>query len=337
MIKHNMVEKENNLNVIDLFCGAGGMSEGFQQAGFNVVLGIDHIPTFVETFKKNHKNAEGISGDIRELSVEKLKKIVGDKKIDVIVGGPPCQGFSMAGRRDQKDPRNSLFMEFVRIVNGFKPKYFVMENVKGMLSMKTAKGENVINLIEEEFKKIGYKVKYEVLIAADYGVPQKRQRLIIIGTNTKKGITYPKQTHSELAFNTLDGEKILHWKGVSSVILDKKEVDKSFFHSQKMICGFKKRKEKHLSKGNGFGAQYLKMDKPSYTISARYWKDGADALVKYSDDEIRMLTPLECARIQSFPDHYEFVGSKKDIYTQIGNAVPPLLGKAIAEELKKKF
>jgi DNA (cytosine-5)-methyltransferase 1 len=335
MTNKNMNKKENALNVIDLFCGAGGMSEGFQQAGYNVVLGIDHIERFVDTFKKNHKKAKGIVGDIRKLSVDQIKKEIKNKKVDVIVGGPPCQGFSMAGRRDPKDPRNSLFMEYVRIVNGLNPKIFVMENVRGMLSMKTAKGERVLDLIEEEFKKIGYKIKYQVLTASDYGVPQKRQRLIIIGTNTKRAITHPQPSHSEKPYITLDGKKILPWKGVSSVILDKQEVDKSFFHSQRMIEGFRRRKEKHLSKGNGFGAQFLKMDKPSYTISARYWKDGSDALVKYSDDEIRMLTPLEAARIQSFPDDYEFVGSKKEVYTQIGNAVPPLLGKAIGEHIKK--
>lgn len=313
------------MNVIDLFSGAGGLSTGFRMAGFKVILGIDNIPIFCETFEKNdHKS---ICKDIRKVSVDEIKKSIGDKKVDVIVGGPPCQGFSAAGRRDSKDPRNSLFMEFVRIVDGIKPKFFVMENVPGILTMKTEKGRLVKDIIIEEFEKIGYKVHPpKKLLAADFGVPQKRKRIFFIGTNTNKKINFPKPTHSK--------EK---WVPVSKVLLPKEKVDKIFFHGPKMIEGFFRRLKNNKAKGQGWGAQFLKMDEPSYTISARYWKDGADALVKYSDNEIRMLTPKECAAIQTFPKNYIWCGSKREIYTQIGNAVPCLLGKAIAGEIKKSL
>jgi len=330
-----MEKKKEKYKVIDLFCGAGGLSTGFRMAGFDVLLGIDNIPIFCETFKKNDKRA--ICRDAREISVEEIKETIGNTKVDVIVGGPPCQGFSMAGRRDKKDPRNSLFMEFVRVVNGLKPKFFVMENVPGILTMKTSEGEPVQKIIFEEFNKIGYKVKAKKLHSADYGVPQKRKRVIFIGTNTNKTISFPEPTHSKNPRKKLDNTIEKKWIAVSSVLIPKNEVPKIFFHGPKMIEGFNKRLQRNKEKGHGWGAQFLRMDEPSFTISARYWKDGADALVKYSETEIRMLTPEECASIQTFPKDYIFTGSKKDVYTQIGNAVPCLLAKAIAEKIKRNL
>lgn len=241
----------------------------------------------------------------------------------------------MAGRRDTKDPRNSLFMEFVRIVEGIKPKFFVMENVPGILTMKTANGEIVKDIILKELERIGYKVHPpKKLLAADYGVPQKRKRVLFIGTKTSKEIKFPEPTHSKDPIKRSDGTMTRRWVPVSSVLIPKDKVNKSFFHSQKMIDGFNKRKLANSKNGKGFGAQYLRDNEPSYTISARYWKDGADALVKYSENEIRMLTPEECAAIQTFPPDYKWIGSKREVYMQIGNAVPCLLAKAVAEEIK---
>ncbi|MFH1694416.1 MAG: DNA cytosine methyltransferase [Patescibacteria group bacterium] len=323
--------------VVDLFCGAGGLSKGFEQAGFKVLLGIDNIPLFTETFRQNHLNSEVMSGDIRKISVPDIQKKIGRKRVDVVVGGPPCQGFSMAGKRDPSDPRNSLFMEFIRIVDGLAPKYFVMENVRGLLSMTTKNGEMVKDIIQEEFRKIGYYVESNVLLAANYGVPQKRRRIVFIGTKMKKNITFPEPTHSNTPFKTIGGKEIKKWVSVKEVLLPRKEVDASFFHSQAMIDGFRKRKEHNKKAGKGFGWQILRMDEPSFTISARYYKDGGDALVMYDEKTVRMLTPRECARIQGFPDDFEFCGSKRDVYTQIGNAVPPPLARAIAKEILNKL
>jgi len=334
-----MTPSTSKPKVVDLFCGAGGLSKGFEMAGFEVVLGVDNNPSSMKTFKKNHPSAAPTSEtmNIEDLTKEKLWEKIGTRKINVVIGGPPCQGFSMAGRRDPNDPRNSLFMHFVRIVGALKPEWFVMENVTGLLIAKTAKGEDVDTIIKKEFEKIGYRVKLFKLIAADYGVPQKRKRVFYIGTNSGKPIRPPKQTHAEKAHNTLHGPPMKKWVGVGTVLLPESEIGKSYYHSQKMIEGFRRRKERNIKNGKGFGWQILDLEKPSYTISARYWKDGADAIVMLSPNKTRMLTERECARVQSFPDDYIFVGSKRSRYQQIGNAVPPLLARAIALEINGKL
>jgi len=320
--------------VIDLFCGAGGLSKGFEMAGYNILLGIDFDKYSIKTFQENHKTAGIILDDIKNVDAKRIRELIGDEEVDVIVGGPPCQGFSMAGRRDQNDPRNSLFAEFVRIVNDLKPKWFVMENVTGLLITKTAGGEDVGKIIKREFGKIGYKVENKILIAADYGVAQRRRRVFFIGTNTGEQIRFPFPTHSKTPQVLIDGTKLKRWVPVSSLLLKEDEVPKGYFHGPKMIEGFVRRKRVNVENGKGFGWQILRPDEPSFTISARYWKDGSDALVMYSPDRVRMLTERECARIQSFPDDFVFTGPKREVYKQIGNAVPPLLAKTIAEIIK---
>lgn len=332
-----MVSKKTNSKptVVDLFCGAGGLSEGFRMAGYKVILGIDFDRHSIDTFKKNNKGTKVINDDIKKVDIENIKKLIGNKHVDVVVGGPPCQGFSVAGSRDPNDPRNSLFMEFVRIVHGLQPKWVVMENVPGILTMKTARGEYVKDILKKEFERSGYKVKSQILLASDYGVPEKRRRVFFIATRTQNSIVFPLPTHSSKPKKLLDGTVQKKWIGVGEVLLKEDQVDKRYFHTEKMIAGFKRRKEENSKSGNGFGWQILKMEEPSYTISARYWKDGSDAIVRYSDDKVRMLTEREAARIQSFPDDFIFVGPRKEIYRQIGNAVPPLLAKALAEQVKK--
>lgn len=338
------MRRDNNhteLNFIDLFSGAGGFSAGFELAGFRALWANDFISKFCETYKANHPHTIVREGDITKISVSSIKKDIGKRKVNLVIGGPPCQGFSHAGLRDPKDPRNSLFMDFVRIVEGLKPDYFVMENVPGLLTMTTSEGKKVVDIIEHEFKKIKYKLKWKKLIAADYGVPQKRKRVIFIGTKDSArnhlSITFPTPTHKEEIRETLFEDKLESWVPVKEVLLPKNKVPESYFHTPRMLEGFRKRAKSNKEKGNGFGWQILDPEKPSYTISARYWKDGSDALVKYTDHEIRMLTPRECANIQTFPHDYIFKGSKRDQYTQIGNAIPSLLAKAIAEEIKRNL
>lgn len=327
--------KERKPTVIDLFCGAGGMSEGFKQAGFDIIWANDVEETFCKTNSLNHLTTIVRHGNIKEINSEDIRGAIGNRKVDVIIGGPPCQGFSHAGLRDIKDPRNSLFMEFIRIVKDLQPKWIVMENVPGILTMKTSDGELVKDIIKKELEEIdNYKIKSFKLVATDYGVPQKRKRVFFIATNTGQPIEEPEQTHSEKPKVTIEGKRLKLWVPVKNILLPKGRVPPEFFHGPKMIEGFVNRKKRHLAKGNGFGPQYLKLDKPSYTISARYWKDGSDALVKYSENEIRVLTTEECAAIQSFPKEYDFYGSKRDIYRQIGNAVPVDMAKAIAEKIR---
>ncbi len=319
-------------NFVDLFCGAGGFSEGFIRNGFRSLLALDNNINCIETIKSNNRDTLSVCTNIKNLKKSDYKELIQNKKIHLIIGGPPCQGFSMAGKRDVKDPRNSLFMEFVKSVKFLKPQCFVLENVRGLLSMKTNSNEKVIEIIEKEFRNIGYKSYWKVLNSANYGVPQKRNRLFIIGTLKDNPLPdFPIPTHFE---TTTDIDNYKLWVPVKDVLEDENEINPKYFHSDKMIKGFINRKKNNLRKKVGFGPQYLDLDKPSYTISARYWKDGSDALVKYSNNKIRMLSPKEVSRIQTFPENYIFKGTIKDIYMQIGNAVPCDLASAIAKNIK---
>jgi DNA (cytosine-5)-methyltransferase 1 len=298
------------MNVIDLFCGAGGMSKGLSDAGLNVIVGIDIWETAIDTYNKNFSH-NGYCHDLTTFPPDECDKLYNKNKlkIDIIVGGPPCQSFSVAGKRDVNDVRNTLFMEFVKYLNYFKPKSFIMENVIGILSKKTQDSEKIIDIIMS-YLNDNYNCIINKLYASDFEVPQNRRRVIIIGFRKDLNII-PKEP-----------EKIsLTRPIVKDILLQRQEVDEKYFLSTRAIQGIKNKKEKSKANGTGFGAQFLDMNKPSYTIPARYWKDGYDALVKYSETDIRRLTILELKRIQTFPDEYIMIGSKKDVIIQIGNAV----------------
>jgi DNA (cytosine-5)-methyltransferase 1 len=306
-IQSNSVKQ---LNVIDLFCGCGGMSKGLTDAGLNVVAGIDIWDKAVESYNKNFTH-KAYCADLTQLPPEKFDELYNKEghEIDILVGGPPCQSFSIAGKRDKNDPRNALFMEYVKYLNYFKPKAFIMENVIGMLSKKTATGENVIDIIMDQLN-TNYNCIINKLYASDFEVPQNRRRTIIIGIRKDlQCIPIPPETVTKTRIP------------VKTILLPKAEVNQSYFLSERAIQGIQNKKERSKERGAGFGAQFLDPEKPSYTIPARYWKDGYDALVRYSDTEIRRLTITELKRIQSFPDSYIIDGSKKDIIMQIGNAV----------------
>jgi DNA (cytosine-5)-methyltransferase 1 len=303
----------NKLNVIDLFCGCGGMSKGLTEAGLNIIAGIDIWDKAIENYNKNFEH-KAYCEDLINLNPEKFNELYNKEKkeIDILVGGPPCQSFSIAGKRDKNDPRNSLFMEYVKYLNYFNPKAFIMENVIGMLSKKTANGENIINIIMEELNK-NYNCIINKLYASDFEVPQNRRRVIIIGIRKDLNIL-PKEPEPII-------KSINDRISVKNILISKDEIDKKYYLSEKALLGIENKKKVNKEKGYGFGAQILDFDKPSYTIPARYWKDGYDALVKYNDKEIRRLTIIELKRIQTFPDDYILEGSKKDIIIQIGNAV----------------
>lgn len=296
--------------VLDLFCGCGGMTKGLIDSGLDVIAGIDVWDKAIDSYKSNFEH-NAICKDLTKFGPAQCEKEIKTKNIDIIVGGPPCQGFSIAGKRDTKDPRNSLFMEFVKYLDYFKPKAFIMENVIGILSMKTAKNESVIDIIKENLSR-NYNIVVTKLYASDFEVPQNRRRTIIIGIRKDLDIM-PSEPDPVLS----KPNRV----AVKTVLLSKSEADAKLFLSARAIEGIQKKKAKMLEKKHGFGAQMLDLDKPSYTIPARYWKDGYDALVRYNDDEIRRLSLLELKRIQSFPDDYELAGTKKDQIMQIGNAV----------------
>ena len=312
--KHKKYKKKKSfqLNAIDLFCGCGGMSKGLSDAGVNIIAGIDIWDKAINSYKQNFHH-QAICEDLTKLPPDVFDKLYNktNKPIDLLVGGPPCQGFSIAGKRNTNDPRNSLFMEYVKYLNYFNPKAFIMENVIGILSMKTEKNEKVIDIILNELSK-NYNCIVTKLYASDFGVPQNRRRTIIIGIRKDLEII-PETPKSILS--------IENRIPVKNILISKNDVEKNYYLSEKALIGIQNKKKRAKENGTGFGAQFLDFDKPSFTIPARYWKDGYDALVKYSDTEIRRLTIVELMRIQSFPDDYILEGSKKEIIMQIGNAV----------------
>lgn len=167
----------NKLNAIDLFCGCGGLSYGFEEAGFHILLGIDNDSKALETFELNHNGAKSICGDITQITYEEdIKPLIGSQDIDVIIGGPPCQGMSLSGPRRFDDPRNKLYLSYIRLVQEIQPKAFVIENVPGLVGLF---GGQIKDSILEKFTEMGYQIQYRILCAADYGVPQSRKRVVL--------------------------------------------------------------------------------------------------------------------------------------------------------------
>lgn len=318
-------------NFIDLFSGAGGLSCGMVMAGFNPIASVEIMPEAVETYKYNFiekkKFKETVeTRDIRSKEVkEKLYEAVQNVKVDIIVGGFPCQGFSMAGYRVVDDPRNSLYKEMKEIVEHLKPDYVVMENVEGLRSMLNGKVEEKII---EDYREIGYEINLTVLNSADYGVPQFRKRVIFIGNRIGKKNYHPKPLYDETNYVTL-GQGIKRFMNIE----ENAEINHIFSkHTEEM----KKRlalvpEGKSLYKNYSDAWKKSPWDKPSCTIKENH--GGTNIHPKLP----RCLTPRELAALQSFPDDFIFKGSKKWQLVQIGNAVPPLMGKAIGLAILKNI
>lgn len=390
-------------NFIDLFAGCGGLSEGFYSEGFNALahVEIDHIAC--ETLKTRmrhyrYRNAENavLEMDITQADViDKIQNAINGKPVDVIIGGPPCQSFSSLGRaKDENgmknDPRNYLFESYVKILNHFKPKLFVFENVTGILTA-TINGKHIIDTIFERLSE-NYQVlfdpKINVLNSANYGVPQIRQRMIIIGVrkdiDVKPQTIYEtiKKTHYDPETNETAKGKLKKYVTVRDAIEElpklkpgkgKKEVSFQSTKSNEFlkyvsknnngilrdhICRNHNKKdieryvamsknhwtfqellenrpdldhEKKRVFGNSYTVQWW--DSPSKTIIAHLYKDG-NQFIHPDYKQGRTFSVREAARIQSFPDNFVFEGSRTDQFKQIGNAVPPLLAKAIAKAIK---
>jgi DNA (cytosine-5)-methyltransferase 1 len=299
---------EKHYNVLDLFCGCGGLTNGFKDI-FNIVCAIDSWEVAIESYKQNHDHL-ALCKDLRNFEPNELEILLQNKPIDIIIGGPPCQSYSMAGKRDVNDSRANLFLEYYKFIEYFNPKIFVMENVMGILSIKNKEGglliTTIMNILEEN-----YVCKIHKLYAADFEVPQLRRRVIIIGIRKDLSIDH-------ITLQTVNKDNRIP---VSSVLQPKEEIESSYYLSEKALEGIRRKKERMKLEGKGFGAQILQLNKPCYTIPSRYWKDGYDALVQYSEKEIRRLTILELKRIQTLGDEYILCGSKKDQIIQIGNAV----------------
>lgn len=299
------------MKFIDLFAGCGGMSKGFELAGFKCVGFVEFWQPAIDT---HLNNCEGnlIGKDITEIKDSQIEKFKG---IDLICGGPPCQGFSMAGKRDPKDPRNKLFLEFIRFLRIIKPKFFVMENVQGIASMKNEKGKSVFNEIMKCFKKIGYEVDVKVLDSSNYNVPQKRKRAIFIGNNIKKKNKFPGFKGKVFLKDVLDlpYEEIEEIQHVYESTSKKKAYQFSFVKPGENYGSFRSTNKR------------LKMDSFACTIT----KNGRYIHPIYH----RLLSVREEARIQSFPDSFKFAGGKQTMFAQIGNAVPVKMAQAIGKSI----
>lgn len=351
------------MNIIDLFCGCGGFSKGFEQAGFNILLGIDIWKDAINTYKTNFPHAYTILGDLSNIeSNDILSKVnVSINDIDVIIGGPPCQGFSVSGKRMIDDPRNILYKSFVRIVDSIKPKIFVMENVPGLVRL--FKGQVKTQIIED-FSNIGYEVSMQELVASDYGVPQTRKRVFFVGLNKNKiknsEYVFPVKTHgigkipyittidaiSDLDFigdtNVLSNEDQYKLKPLTDYQKDMRKNSLKLYNHVTTIHTDKTRSiismvpdggnykdlPEELKNIRNVNIAWTRMDskKPCFTIDT-----GHNHHFHYRAN--RVPTVRESARIQSFPDDFLFTGAKTSQLKQVGNAVPPLLAQAIAKSI----
>ena len=343
--------------VIDLFAGVGGLSLGFEMAGFEVALANEYDPSIAEAYKKNRPGTKMIVEDITKLPVEETFGPY-EGKVTIVIGGPPCQGFSQKGmRKSINDPRNFLFRYYFEVVENVKPEYFVIENVPNLLTTENGYFKDEI---VELFSGIGYAVSCGVLCAADFGVPQDRHRTCIMGKlGADEPIELPKPngTHTTIwdAISDLsylesgegaeeqgyrnepqsDYQKLL--RDGSSELCNHIATrhSKVTLERLKMIapeCGKEMLPEEHHTKSIYIGTWCrMKKDGIAKTITTRYDTPSSGEFTHpYLD---RAITTREAARIQSFPDTFHFYGSKSSQMKQVGNAVPPLLGKAIAERI----
>lgn len=314
-----VADSREEFGVVDLFAGAGGMSLGFQTAGFEILSAVEVVEVAAATHHLNFPKSHIFCGDIAEY--EPLK-FVDKKSVRVVVGGPPCQGFSVAGKRDPNDPRNKLFREFVRVVDELKPDYFVMENVPGILTMQKGK---VAEAILEAFDEIGYSwVSIAVLETAALGVPQLRSRAIFIGN--AKGMPNPfpapilekdqyipiEDAISDLPPNTPLPDINHEWTRHSKKFIER-------------ISKVKAGESLYPTFMDAYKRQYLGV--PSMTIKENHGGTHIHPTLN------RCISAREMARLQSFPDDFIFTGSMKKAMWQIGNAVAPLMSEAIGKAI----
>jgi DNA (cytosine-5)-methyltransferase 1 len=385
-----IMQRRDRLNqsiipIIDLFCGVGGFSHGFEQAGrFKTTIGVDFLPDRVETFSTNHSTATAFCNDMRQLRIDTL--VEAGPRPQVVIGGPPCQGFSSIRpfrTLTEKDARNNLFEHFALVINAFRPEWFVLENVVGLISH--SKGRT-LQAILKLFEQVGYKANWAVLNAAHYGLPQRRERLFIVGNLKGKTFRWPEPSHysngrsmagrlynheiqqlsllqrnSQPAVTVMEAIHDLppieagasaNWyrdditpteyeKGMRGCeqILTLHEATK---HSPQMIeiirqAGHNRNVLPEGLTTSGFSSSYsrLEPDLPSVTLTVNFVHPSSNKCIHPYQD--RALTPREGARLQGFEDSYRFIGTRSQMVKQIGNAVPPIMGKVIAEALLEQW
>ncbi len=349
--------------VVDLFSGCGGLSYGLEKVGFEVAIGIDNWGESLKTFAQNHPNSKVLEADVSKITGKDIQKLIGKRIIDVIVGGPPCQGFSLSGARNFYDSRNRLYLDFIRLVKELKPRAFIIENVPGLASLFQGQ---VKERIIREFQELGYTVNAQILTASDYGVPQNRKRIVFVGLKGKEKFEFPKATHylTESALPISGKKKVTVSEAISDLPNLRKDMGaeeleyeapanseyqkfmrkgskKIYNHvaskhteqTTKIISlvpegGNYKDLPEHLRDTRNFHVAWTRLHskKPSPTIDTGHRHH-------FHPSENRVPTVREAARIQSFPDSFKFVGTKTSQYKQVGNAVPPLMASAIGKAL----
>lgn len=304
------------MKVVSLFSGAGGLDLGFKLAGHEIIWANDLYTDAVETYRQNIGD-HVVCEDISKIDVADIPDA------DIVIGGFPCQGFSVANtKRHIDDERNELYKQLIRVINAKKPKFFLAENVKGLTNL--GKGE-VFKMILNDFTEMGYTVKYQIMNAADYGVPQTRQRVIIIGVRNdiEWEYNYPIPTHNKDAKNGLP-----RWISVSEALADLPDPDQPNDVPNHTYSKYK------LNINGYIGHRLLDPDKPAPTVTARGDNKGG-VVIHPHPNGLRRMSCRELATIQSFPVDFVFAGNNSSVYRQIGNAVPPLLGYAVAKEFNK--
>lgn len=363
LIKRRKRDTKMEFRILDLFCGAGGMSYGMHKnKHFETKVALDINEKLAQTFAKNIQSAELIIGDIQDKKIkEKIVNLSKEKKVNMIIGGPPCQGFSLKGKKlGLDDPRNFLFIEYLHLVQELKPDVFVIENVKSLMSTSNGWFKNQII---SEIEKIGYEVSVGIVRASDYGVPQNRERVIFL-CSKGRAISLPKPTVSELV-TVRDAIEDLAYLNSNEGAFEQEYITETKSDYQKLMRSRSEKLYNHKASKHSeiaihklsmippekgkeclpdgllgkqkFNSTWgrLKWDEPSPTIDTRF--DAASNGTNNHPFLNRAITPREAARIQSFDDKFIFYGNKVDIRTQIGNAVPPLMAKAIADQIYISF
>lgn len=365
----------NRRAVVDVFSGVGGLSFGFaHHSDFQVVGANEILPDMAAAYRANHPDVAMFEGDIKNFSARALRSEsqLGKQPVDLLVGGPPCQAYSTVGKRLLEDPRAQLFKEYFRLLKELKPRVFIYENVKGLISMNDGQ---LLESIIELFGTLGYRIQAAVLNAADYGVPQTRERVIVVGTAGSLKFNYPQATHRNPS-HAIDilNMSLPTWRTLGEAIGDLSEIaagGKSFEYAtgpqneyQKMMRlnapkqlmdhnspnhgesllrvmdalpegGGLKDLPESLRPKSGFPNTYARLwwDRPSTTITRNLGTPSSSRCVH--PHVSRGLTTREGARVQSFPDRFKFSGTRTDRNLQIGNAVPCLLSVALAKEVSR--
>ena len=342
------------MNAIDLFAGCGGLSKGFMDAGFDIIVGVDNDQAALNTFAKNHNGAVSLNADLsKQETFDEIKRIAGDREIDVVIAGPPCQGFSLTGPRNFDDERNKLYLAVIEIVKQYQPKAFIIENVPGMATLYEGQ---IKDEILHRFKKMGYNIECKILCAADYGVPQMRKRLIFMGI--RKDIGTPKFPKEKLATenyltcrdavsdlpsleNDLGTEEAEYNKepltdyqklmrGNCSILYNHIGTNHTQMVKDTIALVPEGGNYKDLPAGWGESRKFhMAWTRLNGNAPARTVDTGHRNLFHYQYN--RVPTVRESARMQSFPDDFIFTGTKTQQSRQVGNAVPPLLGQALGE------